>query len=110
MRVLTILQGNKPVTYSQTVWLEAVDAAQIKENEEITLMYWGNVIVRRIHKTGDVVTSLYAGFPRTLRHAHTAYSHCMFANVLGDLYGALYLFGLLTLHTVVPASCTWRAT
>lgn len=70
MRVLTILQGNKPVTYSQTVWLEAVDAAQIKENEEITLMYWGNVIVRRIHKTGDVVTSLYAGFPRTLRRAH----------------------------------------
>ena len=39
--------------------LEQVDAAQIKPDEEITLMYWGNVIIRNIAKTGDTVTALY---------------------------------------------------
>lgn len=47
------------VTYSSVVWLEAEDAALIKQDEEITLMYWGNCIIRNITKNGDTVTALY---------------------------------------------------
>jgi len=50
--------GNKVVYYSSSVWLEGADAQQIEDNEEITLMDWGNVIIKKIQKTGDKVTEL----------------------------------------------------
>lgn len=40
--------GNKKVVYNKTILLEQVDAQSLKENEEITLMNWGNAYVRRI--------------------------------------------------------------
>ncbi|KAF2073072.1 hypothetical protein CYY_005598 [Polysphondylium violaceum] len=40
--------GTKKVTFSSRVMLEVDDASQIKENEEITLMNWGNAFVRTI--------------------------------------------------------------
>lgn len=52
--------GNKTVFYSSTVLIDQEDAAVIKDGEEFTLMDWGNAIVEKIHKTGDVVTSIDA--------------------------------------------------
>ncbi|CAG8215035.1 unnamed protein product [Penicillium olsonii] len=40
--------GEKDVAFSSSVILEQVDAQSFQENEEITLMNWGNVIVRKI--------------------------------------------------------------
>ncbi|KAJ3258761.1 hypothetical protein HK103_003355 [Boothiomyces macroporosus] len=50
--------GNKLTTYAQNLYLEQVDAATVELGEEITLMDWGNVIVKDIKKSGDVVTSI----------------------------------------------------
>ncbi|KAI9726072.1 MAG: hypothetical protein M1828_002080 [Chrysothrix sp. TS-e1954] len=44
--------GTKAVVYSGDILLEQADAASLVEDEEITLMNWGNAIVRSItHKT-----------------------------------------------------------
>jgi len=52
--------GNKVVTYSSRVYLDGEDAKEIAENEEITLMDWGNAIVRKIIKNADgKVTELH---------------------------------------------------
>ena len=40
--------GKKKVVYSANVLLEQVDAASFAQDEEITLMNWGNAIVRKI--------------------------------------------------------------
>ena len=40
--------GTKKVVYSQSVLIEQDDAKAFKEDEEITLMNWGNAIVRKI--------------------------------------------------------------
>lgn len=40
--------GTKKVVYSQSILLEQDDAKSFKEDEEITLMNWGNAIVRKI--------------------------------------------------------------
>ncbi|KAH8731868.1 glutamyl-tRNA synthetase [Phaeosphaeriaceae sp. PMI808] len=40
--------GNKKVTFSSSVILEQADAASFEEGEEITLMNWGNAIVRKV--------------------------------------------------------------
>eukprot|EP00475_Leptophrys_vorax_P030492 TRINITY_DN4572_c1_g2_i1.p1 TRINITY_DN4572_c1_g2~~TRINITY_DN4572_c1_g2_i1.p1 ORF type:complete len:504 (+),score=36.41 TRINITY_DN4572_c1_g2_i1:25-1512(+) len=37
--------GEKATVYSNKLWLDGVDAAAIKEGEEVTLMDWGNAIV-----------------------------------------------------------------
>ena len=42
--------GVKATTRMSHIWLEAVDAEAVKEGEEVTLMDWGNCIVRKIHK------------------------------------------------------------
>ncbi|TVY84574.1 putative cytoplasmic glutamate--tRNA ligase [Lachnellula suecica] len=42
--------GTKKVVYDKTILLEQVDAQSLAENEEITLMNWGNVYVRRISR------------------------------------------------------------
>jgi glutamyl-tRNA synthetase len=43
--------GNKKVIFAPKVWLEQVDAVTFEVDEEITLMNWGNVIVRGIAKS-----------------------------------------------------------
>ncbi|KKZ64804.1 glutamyl-tRNA synthetase [[Emmonsia] crescens] len=40
--------GNKRVVYSSNIYFDQADAASFEENEEITLMNWGNAIVRQI--------------------------------------------------------------
>ena len=45
--------GTKAVYYSATFWLEGEDVRLMKENEEITVMKWGNVIIRKIHTNAD---------------------------------------------------------
>ncbi|CAK1366145.1 unnamed protein product [Cercospora beticola] len=39
--------GNKKVVFSKTIILDQADAQSIAEDEEITLMNWGNAIVRK---------------------------------------------------------------
>lgn len=41
--------GTKKVAYSESILIEQEDAKTFKEDEEITLMNWGNAIVRKIH-------------------------------------------------------------
>lgn len=50
--------GNKTVLFASDALIEQADAATFEEGEEVTFMDWGNVIVNKIHKTGDVVTSI----------------------------------------------------
>ncbi len=40
--------GNKKVVYSSEILLEQADALTLEQDEEITLMNWGNAIVRKI--------------------------------------------------------------
>lgn len=50
--------GTKSVTYASTVLIDQADAASFSLNEEITLMNWGNAIVRDIARDGATVTGL----------------------------------------------------
>ncbi|KAL2010590.1 hypothetical protein VTN00DRAFT_6397 [Thermoascus crustaceus] len=50
--------GVKKVAYSGSILLEQEDAKSFKQDEEITLMNWGNAYVRKIHTSGDTVTEL----------------------------------------------------
>lgn len=52
--------GNKTVLYANSVLIDQADAASFKEGEEVTFMDWGNVIIKKIHKSGDVVTGIDA--------------------------------------------------
>lgn len=45
--------GEKATTYSNRIWLEYVDAISISVDEEITLMDWGNAIVKNILRDED---------------------------------------------------------
>lgn len=38
--------GNKSQMRLNRVWLDQADALEVKENEEVTLMDWGNCIIR----------------------------------------------------------------
>ncbi|EMG47348.1 GUS1 Glutamate--tRNA ligase [Candida maltosa Xu316] len=51
--------GNKEVVYADQVLIDQEDA-DLVEGEEITFMDWGNVIVAKVHKEGDVVKSIDA--------------------------------------------------
>ncbi|CAH1419869.1 unnamed protein product [Lactuca virosa] len=42
--------GDKATTFTKKIWIEQVDAKAINPNEEITLMDWGNAIVKEIKK------------------------------------------------------------
>ncbi|GFY99681.1 glutamyl/glutaminyl-tRNA synthetase, class Ic [Actinidia rufa] len=42
--------GEKATTYTRQIWIERVDAESISVDEEITLMDWGNAIVKEIQK------------------------------------------------------------
>ena len=51
--------GTKKVVYSDTIWLDQVDARSFSQDEEITLMDWGNAIVEKVTtSSSDLVTSL----------------------------------------------------
>eukprot|EP01027_Heterolobosea_sp_BB2_P027329 GEZU01042660.1.p2 GENE.GEZU01042660.1~~GEZU01042660.1.p2 ORF type:complete len:732 (-),score=325.35 GEZU01042660.1:227-2395(-) len=51
--------GIKAIKLSNTILLEREDADLIKENEEVTLMDWGNAIVQKLNKDADgKITSL----------------------------------------------------
>lgn len=53
--------GTKRVTFSSTILLEQNDAKEIAENEEVTLMDWGNAFMRTIHRdAAGNVTSIDA--------------------------------------------------
>lgn len=52
--------GLKKVSYAKNVLIEQADAATIEDNEEITFMDWGNVIVTKITREGDLVKSIEA--------------------------------------------------
>lgn len=43
--------GVKKVVYGQKIWIDQEDATSFTEDEEITLMNWGNAIVRKIYWT-----------------------------------------------------------
>lgn len=51
--------GTKFVTYASTVLIDQADAAGFSPNEEITLMNWGNAIVRDVVRDGATVTRLH---------------------------------------------------
>ncbi|KAL7608286.1 hypothetical protein Lser_V15G14355 [Lactuca serriola] len=42
--------GDKATAFTKKIWIEQADAKAISPNDEITLMDWGNVIVREINK------------------------------------------------------------
>jgi len=44
--------GNKLIVFGSEIFIEGEDAAEIEDNEELTLMDWGNVIVTKIHHDG----------------------------------------------------------
>ena len=50
--------GVKTTVYDSHIFLEQADAASFGDNEEITLMDWGNVIVRNKSVQDGVVTAL----------------------------------------------------
>lgn len=45
--------GKKATTFTNKIWLEHTDAASISQGEEVTLMDWGNAIVREIKKDSN---------------------------------------------------------
>jgi glutamyl-tRNA synthetase len=45
--------GEKDVYYSSKVLIEQIDAAAIKDGEEVTFMDWGNVICTKVNKDAD---------------------------------------------------------
>jgi len=56
-QVLTVLRhkkhppaGKKSQLRLNRIWIDQADALEIKEGEEVTLMDWGNTIIRRIYK------------------------------------------------------------
>lgn len=50
--------GTRPVAFSSTILLDQADGMTFGLGEEITLMKWGNAIVNRIDKDGDIITGL----------------------------------------------------
>lgn len=51
--------GMKATTYTRRIWLDYADASLISEGEEVTLMDWGNAIVKEIKKENGIVTQLH---------------------------------------------------
>ncbi|CAI9278020.1 unnamed protein product [Lactuca saligna] len=45
-----VAAGDKSIAFTKKIWIEQADAKAISPNEEITLMDWGNAIVREIKK------------------------------------------------------------
>jgi hypothetical protein len=52
--------GLKRTWYGPKVYVEGADAACLKEGEVVTFINWGNVIVKKINKSGGKITSVTA--------------------------------------------------
>lgn len=52
--------GLKKVIYSKNVLLDQADAKDLVDGEEVTFMDWGNVIVTKVTKEGDIVKAVEA--------------------------------------------------
>lgn len=50
--------GTRPVAFSSKILLDQADGITFTLGEEITLMKWGNAIVKRIDKEGDAITGM----------------------------------------------------
>lgn len=50
--------GFKTTTFGPVVMLEQEDAASLEKGEEVTLMDWGNAIIKSITRQGDNVTAI----------------------------------------------------
>ena len=51
--------GNRPLNIGPVVWIERDDAKSLRVDEELTLMHWGNAIVRKIETNPDGSIVLY---------------------------------------------------
>ncbi|KAK9145118.1 hypothetical protein Sjap_005021 [Stephania japonica] len=45
--------GTKATTFTKRIWLDNADASSISVDEEVTLMDWGNAIIKEIGKDND---------------------------------------------------------
>ncbi|KDP23319.1 hypothetical protein JCGZ_23152 [Jatropha curcas] len=54
--------GEKATTYTKRIWMDYDDAASISENEEVTLMDWGNAIIKEIVKDESGKVTELIGF------------------------------------------------
>lgn len=45
--------GDKATTYTKSIWIDHADAESISAGEEVTLMDWGNAVVKEIEKDQD---------------------------------------------------------
>lgn len=52
--------GKKSQLRLNRIWLDQADALEVAEGDEVTLMEWGNAIIRKIHRVGAVVTGIDA--------------------------------------------------
>uniref|UniRef100_A0A0E0JGW9 glutamate--tRNA ligase n=1 Tax=Oryza punctata TaxID=4537 RepID=A0A0E0JGW9_ORYPU len=50
--------GKKATTFTNKIWLERADASVISIGEEVTLMDWGNAIVKEIKTENGIITEL----------------------------------------------------
>lgn len=50
--------GNKATTFTNRIWLEYADASVISTGQEVTLMDWGNAIIKEIKTENGVITEL----------------------------------------------------
>lgn len=50
--------GTKATTYTKRIWIDYADALSITEGEELTLMDWGNAIIKEIKRDNGKITHL----------------------------------------------------
>ncbi|KAL6850474.1 hypothetical protein ACP4OV_021101 [Aristida adscensionis] len=50
--------GKKATTFTNRIWLEYADASVISTGEEVTLMDWGNAIIKEIKMENGTITQL----------------------------------------------------
>uniref|UniRef100_A0A452ZLB9 Glutamyl-tRNA synthetase n=1 Tax=Aegilops tauschii subsp. strangulata TaxID=200361 RepID=A0A452ZLB9_AEGTS len=50
--------GYKAITFANRIWLEYADASAISVGEEVTLMDWGNAIIKEIKTDDGTITQL----------------------------------------------------
>lgn len=50
--------GTKATTYTKRIWIDYADALSLTEGEEVTLMDWGNAIIKEIKEDNGQITHL----------------------------------------------------
>jgi glutamyl-tRNA synthetase len=50
--------GNKVTTFTNRIWLEYADASLMNTGQEVTLMDWGNTIIKEIKTENGIITQL----------------------------------------------------